>query len=142
MEYFDLKQFLHATQTAKGFEFTINSFKYSDGRTPRLPRNTSTAYEIRKDTKFYFERALTRVKSNVDSISKFSVEIIVNNGTDRLGSGDLDNYCKPLLDGITSTQKIWRDDKQVDEIKISRTYFKNKESSIILKIRKLSSPLR
>jgi len=41
-----------------------------------------------------------------------------------LGKGDLDNYCKAVLDIITKTERIWGDDKQVDEIYIQRIWSK------------------
>ena len=74
-------------------------------------------------------------KSNLQS--RFRVKIFVYNGSnDKLGCGDLDNYSKAILDIITKTNRIWKDDKQVDELNIIRKY-KNSNSSIKVIVREL-----
>ena len=54
--------------------------------------------------------------------------------TNSLGTADLDNYCKAILDGITHTEKIWMDDKQVNELIIKREYTDRNYSFIYLEI--------
>jgi hypothetical protein len=34
---------------------------------------------------------------------------------------DLDNYAKPILDAITQSELIWRDDRQIDRLEVMRT---------------------
>ena len=84
--------------------------------------------------------ALCEICKTKNKIDRFSIDIFVYKGNDKLGGGDLDNYCKAILDGITSTKKIWKDDKQVDNINISR-YYRNEElsSSIEITITKLKN---
>ncbi len=58
----------------------------------------------------------------------------VSRATDKLGTADLDNYCKPILDAITRTKKVWMDDKQVDDLRITRLETDDSESSITVEI--------
>ena len=66
---------------------------------------------------------------------KFKVNIEVACGKDRLGKADLDNYSKAILDGITKSKKIWNDDKQIDDLHITRTYSESLMSSIKVTIK-------
>lgn len=102
---------------------------------PRLPRKSSKNYQLTKDTRAYFQEVFAAL-AGPPTKERFFVEITVYTGSDRLGNADLDNYCKVLLDGVTSTQKVWIDDKQVDQIFIKRHTVKAAESWICLKIQK------
>ena len=133
IDYIDLKKINQANVNGKIISFEIFPFHYTNDKNPRLPRKTSTNYNLRADTKYCFYHAFKKIKRNADN-SKYKVKMIVNNGTDRLGGADLDNYCKTILDGITSTQKIWIDDRQVDELVIKRDYSSNAFSFIMLEI--------
>jgi Holliday junction resolvase RusA-like endonuclease len=44
---------------------------------------------------------------------------------------DLDNYIKPILDSITYTNLVWKDDWQIDEISIKRNIDSKKEKTDI-----------
>ena len=69
--------------------------------------------------------------------SRFSVKIFVNRGEiDNLGTGDLDNYSKAILDIITHTKLFWKDDKQVDELLVYRKKTLS-QSNIVVTINKL-----
>ncbi len=133
MEYLNINKFSPVIFTSGMFELKIEPFEYLDGRKPRLPRKSSKNYDLSKDINFYFHSVFTNLDTEATNC-KFKVEIKVRNGLDRLGSADLDNYCKAILDGVTNTQKVWKDDRQVDEIKISRIYTKEICSSILLQI--------
>jgi hypothetical protein len=51
---------------------------------------------------------------------------------------DLDNYTKPLLDVITRTQRVWRDDRQIEAQVVRRKRDKSQESSeVSVTIRRL-----
>lgn len=114
----------------------IMPFIYLDGRKPRLPRKQSNGYKLIEDTKLFFNTVLSELTNNFDSENdKFEVFIKVNKGKDKLGSADLDNYCKAILDGITSTKKVWKDDKQIDGLFITRDYVEEVSSNIRLQIK-------
>ena len=89
-----------------------------------------------KDTAFCFDYSFKQIQ-DYSGTAKFSVDVQVNCGTDRLGAADLDNYCKAILDGITATAKIWRDDRQVDALSITRNYTKDPASYITVEIARL-----
>ena len=136
MDYLNLARFSGARFHSEIFDLKIEPFEYLDGRKPRLPRKNSKNYKLRTDTKFYFAYVFQKLKTK-SSTGKFKVDIKVFNGKDRLGSADLDNYCKAILDGVTSTKKVWKDDKQVDELTIRRFYTSDKFSYIELQIKPL-----
>lgn len=133
MDYLNLAKFSVAKFQSETFNLRIDPFEYLDGRNPRLPRKNSTKYKLRADTKFYFEYVFQKLKTKPVT-TKYKVDITVYNGKDRLGGADLDNYCKAILDGVTATKKVWKDDKQVDELNIRRIYTSDKSSYIGLKI--------
>jgi Holliday junction resolvase RusA-like endonuclease len=133
MNYLNLNKFSAAKFQSEIFQLRIEPFEYLDGRNPRLPRKNSTKYKLRTDTKFYFMYVFQNLKT-MPGTAKYKVEIIIYNGKDRLGGADLDNYCKAILDGVTATKKVWKDDKQVDELNIRRMYTTDKSSYIQLKI--------
>jgi len=94
---------------------------YTDSkRNPRLPRKHSNQTNLQVDTNHIFRHCFAALKGDVDLAARYKVDIKVFKANDKLGGGDLDNYCKAILDGVTSTQKVWRDDKQVDELSIKR----------------------
>lgn len=114
----------------------IKPFIYLDGRKPRLPRKQSNGYKLIEDTKLFFKTILSELTNNFDSENdKFEVFIKVNKGKDKLGSADLDNYCKAILDGITSTNKVWKDDKQIDGLFVTRDYVEEMSSNIRVQIK-------
>lgn len=47
-----------------------------------------------------------------------SIEIIESHSRPAF---DLDNYAKPILDAITQSGLIWRDDRQIDRLEVMRT---------------------
>ncbi|WP_297332727.1 RusA family crossover junction endodeoxyribonuclease [Flavobacterium sp.] len=133
MDYLNAEIFLPVKLNSKSFEFKLYPFEYLDGRKPRLPRKSSKGYNLISDTNF----CLAKVFSTINSLAtknRFKVQIIVYNGSDRLGKADLDNYCKIILDGITHTGKVWQDDRQVDELLIKRININEPRSSILIKI--------
>jgi len=138
MNYLNSSKFRPADFKAETFHLKIEPFEYLDGRKPRLPRKSSKKYELRTDTKFYFDCVFKHIDT-IHQAAKFKVEINVFTGNDRLGHADLDNYCKAILDGVTATKKIWVDDRHVDEIFIRRTYTNNQSSYITLKIQSLKT---
>ncbi len=113
---------------------TIYPFIYKDGRNPRLPRKRSNGYNLKDDTNSFFKYAFSEVENMFSDTAKYSVQIIIYKGNDGLGSADLDNYSKAILDGITSTHKVWKDDKQVDKLVLERIYYDDYKSRILLKI--------
>jgi hypothetical protein len=51
---------------------------------------------------------------------------------------DLDNYTKPLLDAITKSQRVWRDDRQIEAQVVRRKRDKSQEfSQVSVTIRRL-----
>ena len=112
----------------------ISPFNYIDGKKPRLPRKQSKGYNLISDTTLYFETVLKQI-SFFSKTDKFKVNIEVACGKDRLGKADLDNYSKAILDGITKSKKIWNDDKQIDDLHITRTYSESLMSSIKVTIK-------
>ena len=116
----------------------IFPFKYENEMQPRLPRKQSKGYRLQKDTNSFFNEVLNEVESFYSSKSKFFIKILIYKGGDKLGTADLDNYAKAILDGITNTKKIWKDDKQVDKLLIKRIYFNYDISKIKLKIKKIT----
>jgi Holliday junction resolvase RusA-like endonuclease len=118
-------------------EVQIIPFTYVDGRKPRLPRKSSKGYKLNENIKEFFEYSFSDLIAINRKDLKFKVEIVVNCGNDKLGKADLDNYCKAILDGITSTKKIWLDDKQIDFILLKRIYTQNRLSNIQINISEL-----
>ena len=116
----------------------VSPFKYKDGRNPRLPRKRSNNYRLQKDTNDFFHFSLEKIKLETISKRIFKVIILVYKGKDRLGSGDLDNYSKAILDGITKTNKLWKDDKQIDKLYIERHYTTNENSEIKIEIEEIT----
>jgi Holliday junction resolvase len=116
----------------------IRPFSYKDKRRPRLPRKQSKGYDLLSDINNYFSIVFKELNA-FSRVNKFKVNIIVSCGKDRLGTADLDNYSKAILDGITFTKKIWNDDKQIDELYIKRVYIGEFTSSILLKIKQIEN---
>lgn len=89
----------------------------------RLPKSGVRKIPTLKD---YYSKLLKKIIENENAVNKqdsYKVEIVVFDGNgDKLGGGDLDNYAKAILDIITKSKRIWKDDKQVDELKIVRKY--------------------
>ncbi len=133
MEYLIKDSWKMATIKNNCFHLQIVPFEYNDGRKPRLPRKHSDNHQLQKDVEYYFTHVFKDVTSPV-STGKFRIELIVLCGQDRLGTADLDNYCKAILDGITKTRKIWNDDKQIDELIVRRVYVHSEKSKMDLKI--------
>ena len=131
--------FIDSIPIEEYIKMEILPFKYLDWAKTRLPRKSSKGYDLKNDTNLYFKMALHNHNSTIDDHSKFDVTIRVICGRDKLGKADLDNYCKAILDGITNTKKIWKDDKQVDKIEIIRDYLECKQSSIHLSIKKMQN---
>ncbi|MDT0295881.1 RusA family crossover junction endodeoxyribonuclease [Mesonia ostreae] len=118
----------------------VNPFIYQDGKNPRLPRKQSKGYTLTSDTNSFFSTVLSQI--NISSkITKFKVHIIINCGKDKLGKADLDNYSKAILDGITSSRKIWNDDKQIDELYLKRYYVNEDISNILIKIEQIRNEI-
>ncbi|MBK7215162.1 MAG: RusA family crossover junction endodeoxyribonuclease [Bacteroidales bacterium] len=103
----------------------IDPFIYKDGRKPRLPRKQSKGYILQKDTNLFFAEIFSDYSVEL-SKSKFAIKITITRGNDRLGGGDLDNYSKAILDGITCSKKIWIDDSSVDHLEVIRLYDRTK----------------
>ena len=107
----------------------IEPIKVNNSDKHRLPKKgVRIIPSLQKDVvkKLLAENILPE-KSNPQS--RFCVKIIVYNGSDdKLGCGDLDNYSKAILDIITKTNRVWKDDKQVDELNIIRKYNKTNSS--------------
>lgn len=137
IDYLETKTISKAETIENGYKLTILPFNYKDGRNPRLPRKRSDNYNLMVDTKFIFEYTFSELAELPDFNNKFTVSILITCGKDRLGTADLDNYSKAILDGVTHTQKIWGDDKQVDQLIIERKYDSLNQSKIELKISKL-----
>ncbi len=136
MEYIDLTKLNFAVINNGKVHLTIHPYQYTDGRNPRLPRKSSKSYKLMKDTAFCFDHSFKQIQS-YSATAKFSVIIKVSCGKDRLGAADLDNYCKAILDGITATAKVWKDDRQVDALSITREYTNDLASSICVEIAEL-----
>jgi len=137
--FIDLKNINIVTiQNDGALSLKIFPIIYNDNRNPRLPRKHSKQTNLQIDTNYIFRHAFNDININLDKTSRFRVNIIIHKCNDSLGSGDLDNYCKAILDAITSTKKIWYDDRQVDEIFIKRYYNTDNQNSYIdLTINKL-----
>lgn len=102
-----------ATLNGSAIHLNIKPFQYKDGRNPRLPRKRSDGYNLREDINLFFSLVFHELDV-FSTINKFNVDITINCANDRLGKADLDNYSKAILDGITTSKKIWNDDKQID----------------------------
>jgi Holliday junction resolvase RusA-like endonuclease len=133
MEYLRKDNWKSAVLKDNCFRLTIHPFQYNDGRKPRLPRKRSTDYKLTNDVEYFFRHVFSPFQ-RIPSNGKFKIEVTVHCGKDGLGKADLDNYCKAIFDGITKTEIVWIDDKQIDELKIKRTYVSNESSSIDLTI--------
>ena len=137
MNVLDVNEFSRVVFDHGVFEVKIEPFKYQNGKY-RLPRKSSKSYDMVPDIQYAFGKMFECVINELSHNSKFKVCIIVYNGSlDRLGGADLDNYCKAILDGVTSTNKVWKDDRQVDEIHVKRKYINGKTSSIYVKIEQI-----
>jgi len=129
------KRFIEVTEKGGSIVLTIQPFEY-DGGNPRLPRKRSDGYDLKGDTQRCFADALKHL--NVDTSQRYTVEIHVHQGSDGLGGADLDNYSKAILDGVTSTKRIWADDKQVDELHVKRLNSQENKSKMVVTISPLS----
>ena len=105
IDYLNTNEFSPVKLVNNQFVLKISPFIYLDGRKPRLPRKSSRKYKLTKDTNFYFSYIFRKINTKADN-SKFKVNLNVNCGSDRLGTADLNNYCKAIIDGITKTQKV------------------------------------
>lgn len=133
----DLEKVSKVIYDGNSIQLEILPIRYLDSRLPRLPRKTSKQTNLQLDCNHIFEHAFEKVQGFFSSTQKFCVTIKVYKGMDTLGKGDLDNYCKAILDAITFTKKVWLDDKQVDEISMKRTYLQDlPQSKIELSIEK------
>lgn len=128
----DMNNIAFVTQENGKLFLEITPIKYSDDRNPRLPRKYSKQTNLQVDTNHVFLHAFQNITSILSPVDRFSVDIKVFKSNDRLGGGDLDNYCKAILDAITNTKKVWVDDEQVDEIKVKRFYTTDTTQSYIL----------
>lgn len=114
----------------------IDPFIYLDNEKQRLPRKHSKHFDLQRDTNHFLSSVLSDLKLVPDS-SKYMVQISVTKGNDTLGTGDLDNYSKAILDGITHSRMIWKDDGQVDHLIVRRFYDNSRTSWIQVKIKKM-----
>jgi len=114
----------------------IDPFIYFDHEKQRLPRKHSKHFDLQRDTNHFLSFVLSDFEWAPDS-SKYMVQISVTKGNDTLGAGDLDNYSKAILDGITHSRKIWKDDGQVDHLIVQRFYDNSRTSWIQVKIKKM-----
>jgi hypothetical protein len=133
VKYIDLNLLCDANITNNKITLKVAPFKYNDGRLPRLPRKSSKKYTLMKDTRFCFMYSFRNINRESNK-SKYKVEIQVACGSDRLSNADLDNYCKAILDGMTSTKKVWLDDRRVDELTAKRIYITGNASYITIAI--------
>jgi hypothetical protein len=107
-------------QLHRVFKTIILPFKYSDGREPRLPRSQSNGYDLKGDTERFFREHICPTLVGRDETSRFAVLTTVFKADDGLGSADLDNYATPLLNAITASGCVWKDDSQVDLLNVNR----------------------
>lgn len=119
--------------SSRVFELNLFPFNYHDGRNPRLPKKRSKKYDLQKNAFEVFSQVMHNSKMKC-SKSRFSVEILINSGNDRLGNADLDNYCKGILDAIEKTQEFFLNDSQVDKVLLNRKHTATEESNLILKV--------
>jgi Endodeoxyribonuclease RusA len=119
-KFIDLSEVRLVEQSDTSIFISIKPIKYTDHRNPRLPRKSSKQTNLQIDSNYLFEYLFKDVEAFFSAEVRFSVDLKIFKGNDRLGGGDLDNYCKAILDAITLTEKVWKDDKQVDEISIKR----------------------
>lgn len=50
----------------------------------------------------------------------YSVKVVIRVG--RVSPAhDIDNYAKKVLDGVTKTERLWRDDRRIDRLVVTRT---------------------
>lgn len=110
-------------KTIRPFRFVLSAIE-EDGKY-RLPKS---GVRIISDIKDKYAKELRKnTKRNFNVEGLFGVYIIVYNGSeDNLGEGDLDNYSKGILDIITKTKIIWKDDKQVNELHLVRKQIQTK----------------
>jgi Endodeoxyribonuclease RusA len=135
MDYLNITQLIPVEIDAPGrILLRILPMQYLDGRNPRLPRRSAPNYPtLRKDTAFCVGHSCRSMQRNADT-PRYRISIVVYEANDGLGGADLDNYCKPVLDAITSTVKVWKDDKQIDELTIKRVSTTDTQSSIAIEI--------
>lgn len=109
-----IEKCLEITPGCNPWRFTFLPFKN------RLPKKgVRIISKMKNEYAEYISNCLK--KPNYDfSESAFKVEIDVYKGSDRLGTGDLDNYAKALLDIITRARIIWEDDDRVNELHVIR----------------------
>ncbi len=111
-----------AIKISQLYHFVFSSIEENGGI--RLPKSGVKIIPNIKEK--YADELSKRINGTPNSEESFRVNIIVYNGKqDKLGTGDLDNYAKAILDIITKSQTIWKDDKQVDELCVVR---KNKKA--------------
>ncbi len=132
----DVSKFRQPTFEDDEIIIPIDPFTYLDHNKSRLPRKHSKHFDLQRDTNYFFSYTLSDYKGTPDS-SKYMVHISVTKGDDTLGTGDLDNYSKAILDGITNSRKIWKDDGQVDHLIVQRSYDNSRGSWIQVKIKKM-----
>lgn len=61
---------------------------------------------------------------------RYALEIAIIEGCARPAS-DLDNYAKPVIDSVTRSGLLWRDDSQIDELVIRRQRDGNSADSFV-----------
>lgn len=81
--------------------------------------NSKDLWSENTDAKFKKQLADLGRKESDSARYKVTAEIV---GGMKRPAEDIDNYIKPLLDSITNTGLLWRDDDQIDELHIRRTH--------------------
>lgn len=96
-------------------------FSYDD-KSPRLPRKQSTGYDLQDDTDSFFKERICPTLPQDAGLrdGRFAVLITVFIANDGLGRADLDNYAKTILDAITNSACLWKNDSQVDFLNVNR----------------------
>ena len=102
------------------FKAPLIRFQCADGRRPRLPRTQSTGYDLKADAERFFRGHICPTLARRDETNQFAVLITVFKADDRLGRADLDNYATPLLNAVTASECVWKDDRQVDLLNVNR----------------------
>lgn len=113
----------------KSFCFLFSGIE--ENNVSRLPK--SGVRIIPGIKKKYTDELIKKHKNKPNSQGLFRVDILVYKGEqDNLGKGDLDNYSKAILDIITESKTIWKDDKQVDELHVIRKKTNTKSKIMVI----------
>jgi hypothetical protein len=137
MNHIDISRLIPVKVADGRIVLRIRPIYYLDGRKPRLPRRTAPNYPtLKADTVSSVLYSFQTLQREADT-ARYRVSMVVCRAADGLGAADLDNYCKPILDALTRTKKVWRDDKQIDNLAVTRLDTLDSESSITVEITRL-----